>query len=156
MTELMTKKRKGYGFKQGKFTPVNKEKYKGSYPIQYRSSWELKFMMYCDRNTKIINWGSESVVLKYKDPSRNNTIHRYFMDFNFTIVKDGKPQTFLVEIKPYSQTRPPKRGRKALKNFLNESMTWVRNKAKWEAAEKFCRSKGWKFLIFTEKELLIS
>jgi hypothetical protein len=32
--------KKGYGFKQGKFTPSNPEKYKGTYPIIFRSSWE--------------------------------------------------------------------------------------------------------------------
>jgi hypothetical protein len=32
-------------------------------------------------------------------------------------------------------------------------MTWGINTAKWKAAEEYCRDRGWKFQIFTEKEL---
>jgi hypothetical protein len=150
---MAKKRKKGYSFEQGKFVPVNKDKYKGSYPITYRSSWEKKAFMYLDRNTKVVSWGSESVVIKYKDPSRNNSIHRYFTDLVFTIKKGDKLETYLVEIKPHAQTLQPKKGRKSEKTFLNESMTYIRNCAKWKAANKFCKRKGWRFIIWTEKEL---
>ena len=152
----MTKKKKGYGYKSGKLSPVNKEKYKGSYPITYRSSWELKAMMYMDKNTKVVTWGSESVVIPYKDPSRNNTTHRYFMDLVFNLRKDGILQTYIVEIKPEIQTKVPKRGRKSEKTFMTESTTYIRNVAKWKAAEKFAQRRGWKFLLWTEAHLKIS
>lgn len=152
----MTKKKKGYGFKQGKFTPVNKEKYKGSYPILYRSSWELKAFMYLDRNSKVVNWGSESVVVQYKDPTRHNTVHRYFLDLVFNIKKNDKIETYIVEIKPHKETETPKKGRKSDKTFLTESRTYIRNQAKWKAAALFAQRRGWKFAIWTEKELLIN
>ena len=152
----MAKKKKGYGYKRGTFNPVNKEKYKGSYPITYRSSWEFKAMIYLDKNTKVINWGAESVVVQYKDPSRNNTVHRYFLDLVFTIKNADKLLTYIVEIKPYSQTQPPKRGRKKEKTFLTESATYIRNCAKWKAAEKFAQRRGWFFLIWTENSLNIT
>ena len=152
----MTKKRKGYGYKRGNFIPVNKDKYKGSYPITYRSSFELKAFMYLDKNSKIVTWGSESVVVKYKDPSRNNTVHRYFLDLVFTIKKNDRVETYIVEIKPKCQTVPPVRGRKSDKTFLNESTTWMRNSAKWKAASTFAKRRGWKFAIWTENELKIT
>jgi hypothetical protein len=31
--------------------------------------------------------------------------------------------------------------------------TWGVNEAKWKAAKEFCFNRGWKFQIFTEKEL---
>jgi hypothetical protein len=27
------------------------------------------------------------------------------------------------------------------------------NQAKWQAAEEYCKDKGWKFVIMTEKEI---
>jgi len=112
--------------------------------------------MYIDRNSKIKTWGSESVVVKYKDPSRNNTIHRYFLDLVFTIQKGDQLETYIIEIKPGCQTKPPKRGRKSDKTFLTESTTWMRNCAKWKAAKEFAQRRGWKFLIWTESALKIT
>ena len=40
--------------KQGYFTPQNPDKYKGDITkIIYRSSWELKFLVYCDNTMSI-------------------------------------------------------------------------------------------------------
>jgi hypothetical protein len=39
------------------------------------------------------------------------------------------------------------------KKYLAEVSTWGVNKAKWEAADSFCKDKGWKFQIMTEQEL---
>jgi hypothetical protein len=59
-------------YHQGLFHPQNPEKYKGdSNNIIYRSSWELKFMKYCDRNDKILEWGSEEFFIPYLDPTTN-------------------------------------------------------------------------------------
>ena len=73
----------------------------------------------------------------------------------FTIRKNGKVETYLVEIKPSAQTHPPKRGRKAEKTFLNESLTWARNVAKWKAAKEYADRHGFKFIIWDEKSLRI-
>ena len=148
-------KKKGYGFKQGKFTPQNKDKYKGSYPIIFRSSWEYKAFMYLDRNPKVLSWGSESVVVKYRDPSRGNSVHRYFLDLVFSIKKGDNIETYLVEIKPHKETQVPKKGRKSEKTYLTECATYIRNSAKWKAAAKYAKKRGWKFCVWDEFALNI-
>jgi hypothetical protein len=48
---------------KGKYYPSHPKKYKGdSSNIIYRSLWERKFMVYCDMNENILEWGSEEVV----------------------------------------------------------------------------------------------
>ena len=45
---------------KGKYTPKNPIKYKGDPTnIIYRSSWELKFMKWCDLREDVIEWQSE-------------------------------------------------------------------------------------------------
>jgi len=72
--------------------------------------------------------------------------------------KDGK--IWLIEIKPFKETQPPKPPRKNAKNpqkaqqyYLKAIETYAINQAKWEAAETLCKEKGWIFKIITEKEL---
>ena len=66
---------------KGKFRPKNRKKYNGNpSEIIYRSSWELKFMNYCDNNNKIVKWSSEEIIIPYRCPT-DNKIHRYFPDF---------------------------------------------------------------------------
>ena len=72
------------GFKQNIFVPKNMTKYKGTWPCVYRSSWELKFMRFLDINENILQWGSESVQIRYKyfDPiTKRQSEHTYFPDF---------------------------------------------------------------------------
>ena len=142
------------------FTPRYTEKYKGSLPIVARSSWEMKAFRFLDLNPNVLKWGSESVVVLYQDPTRPDpytgkpSVHRYFIDLNMTMKdKFGKLHTYLVEIKPESQYLKPVQGKKKSKTFLNESVLWIRNVKKWEAATKFAKSKGWEFIILTEKEI---
>jgi len=55
-------------YHQGRFNPRNPEKYKGDFRnIIYRSSWEVEFMRYCDRNPNILEWGSEEFFIPQKD-----------------------------------------------------------------------------------------
>ena len=66
---------------KGRFQPSNIEKYRGDHRnIIYRSLWERKFMVYCDRNENILEWGSEEIVIPYRSPL-DGRIHRYFPDF---------------------------------------------------------------------------
>ena len=108
-----------------------------------------------DRHPGILEWTSESVVILYTKPTDGQQ-HRYFVDLSFKIKnKEGKIETYLVEIKPWSQTQAPVRGRKKEKTFLTECATYATNVAKWKAAGEFCSKRGWKFLIWTEKSLQI-
>ena len=53
-----------YKTKQGRFKPRNPGKYKGDPSnIIYRSSWEKKFMLWCDCNLNVLEWGSEEIVI---------------------------------------------------------------------------------------------
>lgn len=139
---------------KGFFKPKNPSKYKGDPTnIVYRSSWELKLMMYLDNHQDIIYWGSEEIIIPYRSPI-DNKIHRYYVDFIVTkINKDGKKETILIEVKPSKQTIEPKRPKKITKKFITEVTEYSKNTAKWKAAENFCKDRGWKFHIFTEKEL---
>ena len=59
----------------------------------------------------------------------------------------------MIEVKPHHQTREPKPQKRLTKKYLNEVKTWGVNQAKWEAAIDYCKDRGWKFQILTEKEL---
>lgn len=139
---------------KGYFKPKNPKKYKGDPTnIVYRSSWELKLMMYFDDHKDVISWGSEEIIIPYRSPI-DGRIHRYFPDFIVTkINKDGKKETSLIEVKPFYQTKPPEKKSKVTKKYLTEVKTWGINEAKWKSAIEFCKDRGWTFHIFTEKEL---
>jgi hypothetical protein len=139
---------------KGYFKPKNPQKYKGDPTnIIYRSSWELKLMLYLDRHKDILFWQSEEISIPYRSPI-DNRIHRYFPDFLVTkINKEGKKETALIEVKPFDQTRQPKRQEKLTKKYITEVKTWGVNEAKWKAANEYCKDRGWSFHIFTEREL---
>jgi trans-aconitate methyltransferase len=65
----------------GKYRPISPQKYKGNpTEIYYRSLWELRFMKWCDENKKVLEWGSEEIVVPYRSPL-DGKYHRYFVDF---------------------------------------------------------------------------
>jgi hypothetical protein len=140
-------------YKQGVFTPKHPEKYKGTYPIFYRSSPEFLLMKFADANSKILYWQSESVPIPYIKPT-DGKIHRYFIDFTFYLQeKDGTLSKYLIEYKPFKQTLLPVKGKKRDRTFLTEQMNYVINQAKWKAAREFANYHGMKFLVVTEKDL---
>lgn len=135
---------------KGKFRPTNRKKYKGDPAnIIYRSLWERKFMVYCDSNSSIKEWGSEEIVIPYISPVDGRR-HRYFPDFYVMTEKDER---FLIEVKPKAQTKPPKK--RNTPRYITEMKTWGVNQAKWEAATLVCKRNGWKFIILTEDHLNI-
>lgn len=145
----------GEKYHQGKFHPRNPEKYTGDVNnIIYRSSWELKFMKYCDRKESILEWGSEEFFIPYFDPTTEK-VRRYFPDFYMKIKESsGKMVRYIVEVKPKKQTiKPQKSIKKRNKTYINEVLTYEKNKAKWKAAEQFCEDRLLKFMIITEDEL---
>ena len=72
------KRHKAY---KGKFHPGNPKKYRGNVRnIIYRSMWERMLMVQLDRNEKVIEWGSEEVIIPYRSPL-DGKVHRYFPDF---------------------------------------------------------------------------
>ena len=139
-------------FIQGIFRPINKDKFIGEFAI-YRSSYERKFMIWADRNPNVLEWGSEQNIVPYRSPI-DQKIHRYYVD-NYVVIKEGtKINKYLIEIKPFSQTQPPKPSkRKKKETVLYENVQWQINNAKWESAKKFAKLKGAEFIILTENEL---
>ena len=123
--------------------------------IIYRSLMERRFMEWCDSNDKCYKWSSEEVVIPYISPIDNKQ-HRYFPDFLIQTLKGW----FLIEVKPLTQSRPPKKlvvenlNLKKKRRYIKSVQTWLVNEAKWKAATKVCEKKGWSFQILTEKQLV--
>ena len=141
---------------KGKYKPMNPKKYKGD-PTQviYRSLWERKLMVYCDKNTSVIEWGSEEIIIPYRSP-KDGRIHRYFPDFYMKVKqKDGTNKKFVIEVKPKAQCKPPRTPKRKTKKYLNEVRTWAVNDAKWKHAIEYCKDRNMEFIILTEVELMI-
>ena len=146
------------GFKQGYFNPNNPEKYIGPQPIIYRSSWEYKFMIWCDSNDKVINWSSEPVEIPYWSRQSEKS-HKYYPDFYFKqIQQSGETIEYIVEIKPKSQItkpQPPKtNSKKALSSYKFLAEQYVKNMDKYNAAKEFCDGRNYKFIVLTEDTIL--
>lgn len=138
----------------GKYTLVNPHKYLGKRPndIIWRSTWELKLFKWCDLSPGVVGWVSEELAIWYRSPVDGKK-HRYFPDV-FLKVRDktGEIKKYLIEIKPYTQTQPP-RPRKQTRALLNEQRTFLINQAKWEAAREFVKGTGVEFIVVTDKDL---
>lgn len=161
-------------FHQGYFYPKNKEKCLSKENI-YRSSWELKFYDWLDRNPKIKRWASEPIAIKYLNPvtnlaycKQNNLnpqdphnwkVSNYYTDIWFEIEDaNGNVKKIFGEIKPYAQTLKPSpvstsATLKEMRSYNMKANTWLVNMAKWKAAIKTFRERGCEFIIITEKTL---
>jgi len=111
-------------------------------------------MKYCDTNDNVVSWSSEEIRVPYRSPL-DGKIHQYFVDFWLKTKKTDKThEEFLIEIKPYRQTKPPVvEEEKLTKAKINQIKTYAVNLEKWRSAKRFCENRGWKFLILTEKDL---
>ena len=124
--------------------------------VIFRSSWERKYMIWCDNTSSVIYWQSEETIVPYRCAT-DNKWHRYYLDFRIQVKnKEGNLKTYLVEIKPLAQTIPPKYPGKQTKRYLNESLTFMKNQSKWDAAKAYARDRGWEFVVLTEKHLGIT
>lgn len=138
----------------GKFSPKNTNKYLGDpMNIWYRSLWERRVMVHLDSNPNVIEWSNEEIVIPYLSPV-DNRWHRYFPDFYVKILnKEGMTDSMILEVKPESQSKPPKKRNRVTKQYINEVMTWGINEAKWNAAIEYCKDRKWTFKVITEKNL---
>ena len=138
------------GFVQGYFPIQECKKYFGNGPIIYRSSWEKKFCLYCERNPEIIQWSSESLSIKYFNPL-DEKYHTYFPDF---VVKTSNERTIIVEVKPKAQLKkpnPPKRKTpKQLESYKWAYSAFVTNMCKKKYAEEYAKNRGWEYMLVTE------
>ena len=145
---------KNSGFNQGYYKPENPEKYVGPTPVIYISSWEHKFMIWCDRNETVEKWSSEPVEVKYWY-RKDSKAHKYYPDFYFKQkTQGGGVNEYLVEIKPKAQIQPPqmptKRSKKAIESYKFLAEQYVKNMDKYNAAKSYADQRGWDFIILTE------
>lgn len=135
-------------FSKGTYKVKNPEKYVGSKPPTYRSSWEYTFMTFCDNNPSVQQWASECVKIPYRDPlTGKGTV--YVPDFLITYVdRNMKTHVELIEIKPANQMLREKVG----KNPYNQAQ-YVKNMAKWAAAGNWAKNQGIKFRIINESDI---
>ena len=140
---------------KGKYILINPKKYVGnSSQVIYRSLWERKLMVYCDRNDNIIEWGSEEVIVPYRSPW-DGKIHRYFPDFYMKVKQtNGTYKKFIIEVKPKAQCKEPtKTPKRKTRKWYKEVQTWGINQAKWKSATDYCENRGMEFKILTEDHL---
>ena len=139
---------------KGKYYPSFPRKYKGDPTnIIYRSLWERKFMVYCDKNQNILEWASEEIAIPYRSPI-DNRVHRYFPDFYMKVKEtNGRIKNYVIEVKPAKQTIPPKKPKRQTKGYIREAYEYAKNQAKWKMAKEFCADRQWEFKVVTEKEL---
>lgn len=137
---------------KGKYKPRNYKKYRGNPTnIEYRSSWELQMMRMMDLNENILEWSSEEIAIGYKHPIKGS-FHRYYPDFFCKKrKKDGTIVMQIIEIKPEHEAVPPTRkaGQKT-STYLRRVATYAVNKAKWEAARRYCRKHNYEFEVWTK------
>lgn len=139
---------------RGVYRVLNPQKYRGDITqVIWRSTWELRFMKWCDNNSSVLEWGSETVIIPYVSPV-DKRVHRYFVDFYMKVLdKTQQIKKYLVEIKPERFTRPPEKPKRVTKKFIDEVFQYGVNEAKWKAAFEYCSDRNMSFLILTEKDL---
>lgn len=148
-------KRHKRGWKQGKYTPRNPEKYLGDLDkIFYRSSWELDAFKFCDfQNPNVLRWSSEEIVIPYAVPTATGGVRpaKYYpdiyMEYNNAA---GVLCKVLIELKPRKQTKPS-RARNP-KTKLYENQVFMKNQLKWDAADNWCKQNGIKFVLMNERD----
>jgi hypothetical protein len=113
---------------KGKYYPKNKSKTPHTSCI-YRSLWERRFMIYCDKSPHVHYWINEPFAIPY---ITNNKSRNYYPDF---LVRLDDGRTKLIEIKPSYQK------------------SWQQNRDKWYYAEEYCKKNHITFQVLTETEL---
>jgi hypothetical protein len=129
------------------FTPKNPNKYIGSKnSIKCRSLWERRVCKFFDESEKIKKWSFEEIEIPYVHPV-DKQVHRYIPDFLIQVEQNNINKSIIVEVKPLKQVH--------LKESASskDKLIFEINKAKWNAAEKFCEKHQMQFQILTEKDI---
>lgn len=138
-----------------KYKIKNIHKYVGNpNKIISRSSWERKLFRWCDENPSVLKWNSEDVIIPYFSKA-DGKMRNYHIDVFVQIKnKNNDIKKYLIEVKPYSQTIPPKKGyRKKQETYLNECHTYQVNCDKWDAAKSWAKRNDMEFVIMDEYAL---
>jgi len=131
----------------GLYVLTNPEKYVGKNKPRYRSGWEHSFMRFCDNNTAVLQWASESISIPYKNPITGKN-SMYVPDFFITYRTKGNVQRAeMIEIKPKNQSVIES------KMKSRDRAVVAINYAKWAAAQAWCKRAGIHFRVITEDDL---
>jgi hypothetical protein len=137
-------------FKQGFYTLRHPEKYVGDpNKVVFRSSWEEQTCSFFDNNPNVLRWSSEEIYIPYIKPT-DGKVHRYYPDYWIEYKNNtGNVVQEIIEVKPEDQVFIQRKSR------LTEwdKVTYNINRAKWKAAGEFCKKKGIKFRILTERSI---
>ena len=134
-------------FRQGVYTVKNTEKYVGTRPPRFRSSWEMTFMLFLDNNDHILQWASESISIPYRNPITGKQ-SMYVPDFLVTYrSRTNTMSAELIEIKPRKQS--------LIEGKMTEKdrMIVAVNYAKWDAATKWAKRNGLTFRVINEDQI---
>jgi hypothetical protein len=134
-------------FAQGDYKVIHAHKYVGKGTPRYRSGWELSFFRFCDENPNVLQWASEAVSIKYRNPITGK-ISNYIPDIFIRYVdQHQRVHTEIIEIKPRKQAM--------IEGKMSERdrMVVAINHAKWAAAKAWCQRAKIEFRVLTEDGL---
>jgi hypothetical protein len=146
-------------YNKGKYKIINESKYMGDISnCIWRSTWELYFMRWCDLNTLIKRWSSESMIIPYQDET--GKYHRYYPDFYIERIDKNdleRLDRIVIEIKPKKETKEPiqpkKITAKSLETYEYQLKTYQKNLYKWTRTKNWCDKNKMKFIIVHEEHL---
>ena len=138
-----------YNNRIGKFTPRNPEKFRGQYPIIFKSKLESRMMVYLDNNTNVKAWVYEPKPIPYIDKSSKNHPRRnYWIDFMAEMFINDVLKKVWIEVKSKGETVKPRKRNGVL--IVESVKTYIKNLSKWAAAKELAKRSGAIFIIATE------
>ena len=137
-------------FSKGKFTPKNPKKYIGNRLPIWRSSWELRVMMFLDENKHILHWASEAIAIPYRNPLTGKMAN-YIPDF-FVVYqnKSHQQRAEIIEVKPKSQTSLTEA------KSRHDKLHAIVNQAKFAAATAYCKYHGYVFRVISQDSIFLN
>lgn len=150
---LAPKKRGPY--RQGYYKLKNPQKYVGDpNNLIYRSQLEKNFYKLFDENPNFIMFSCEEYSIPYVDTTKfPHEIHHYYPDATIKVkTKTNEIITYIIEIKPKSQCKPPRK-KKNRQKYIKELQTYQININKWTACSEFAEKNGMVFKVLTEEHL---
>jgi hypothetical protein len=144
-------------FQQGYYKPKNPNKFVGDITkLIYKSSYERKYMIYCDMDPNTLRWGYEAHRIPYYNPV-DKKVHTYIVDF-WTEEKneENKVIKYLIEVKPDKRLYQPvlnekRKTAKSINYHNEEKFEYIKNFSKWKYAAAYAKKNGMEFRVVTEK-----
>ena len=136
-----------HSYEQDFYIPAYPQKYVGTKPPRYKSSWEKRVMIFFDHNPNVINWAYEPIKIPYQNPfTAKYTV--YVPDFIVTYVDTkGNRITEIIEVKPAKETFLERAKSQKAKAAV------ALNTYKWEAARSFAMQRGIGFRVMVEENI---